>query len=169
MAVSASEGISLLTSQPSLLTTLHENIRAFRLILDATATVCPIQIPSHPASAIVHIQYRPNAPATLQVPTATSHKLSLSPSKQSNPSSLAPRDAQEFDIELEDKLLQDVVDEALSQGVLITRAKRLRGQEPAEPRPSIRIAITAALTKKEIEKAGSVVRSALVKVLGKRR
>lgn len=62
-----------------------------------------------------------------------------------------------------------MVDETLAQGVMITRAKRLRGQELIEPRPSIRLAMTSALTKKETEKAVNVVKTALVKVLGKKR
>ena len=70
---------------------------------------------------------------------------------------------------MEERILQDVVEEALSQGVLITRAKRLRGQELIEPRPSIRLAMTSALTKKDTEKALNVVKAALVKILGKRR
>jgi len=65
--------------------------------------------------------------------------------------------------------LQDVVDECLGQGVMVTRAKRLRGQEMVEARPSIRLALTSALSKKETEKAVGVVKAALVKVLGKRR
>lgn len=65
--------------------------------------------------------------------------------------------------------MQEVVDEALAQGVLITRAKRLRGQEVVEPRPTIKLAVTAALSKKETEKAAQVIKNALVKVLGKRK
>ncbi len=70
------------------------------------------------------------------------------------------------EINLEEKLLQDVVDDALSQGVLITRASRLRGQEVFEPVPSLKIMVSAAFTKKEMEKAAGVVKGSLVKVLG---
>ncbi len=164
LAVSASEAIAELTSKPSMLTALHENIRAFRLVLDAAATVCPIRIPSHPASAIIHIQCKPQAPNALSPHSATQRL-----GKPSNPSSPTSSNPAEFDVEAEERLLQDVVEEALSQGVLITRARRLRGQEPNEPRPSIRIAMTAELGKKEVEKAASVIRAALVKVLGKRK
>lgn len=80
-----------------------------------------------------------------------------------------PRDSPQFDIDLEERLLQDVVEEALAQGVMITRAKRLHGQELIEVRPSIRLAVTAALTRKECEKAANAVKAACVKVLGKRR
>ncbi len=69
-------------------------------------------------------------------------------------------------LELEEKLLQDVVDDALSQGVMITRASRLRGQETFEPAPSLKIMISSAFTKKEVEKAGGVVKASLTKCLG---
>lgn len=83
--------------------------------------------------------------------------------------SILPRDGQDFDIEEEERLLQTVVDEALSQGVMIMKAKRLRGMEMVQPKPSIRLALTSALTRKETEKAVGVIKSSLTKVLGKRR
>lgn len=66
-------------------------------------------------------------------------------------------------------MLQDIVDEALAQGVMITRAKRLKGQEMTRVRPSVRLAVSAALSRKDCEKAASVVKAAFVKVVGKRR
>ncbi|RDB17195.1 Serine palmitoyltransferase 1 [Hypsizygus marmoreus] len=163
LSVSASEGINILRSTPSILTTLQENIRAARAILDR---VDCITIPSHPASPIIHIYVR-SAPTTSLHPSAAAH----SPTKPSNPASVLPRDAAnwDWDVETEERVLQDVVEEALAQGVMITKAKRLRGQEAVEPRPSIRLALTSALTKKETEKAVGVVKTALVKVLGRRR
>ena len=61
-------------------------------------------------------------------------------------------------------MLQDIVDEVLAQGVWITRARRLRGQELVEVWPSIRLAVTAALSRKECERAAAVTR-----VLAKRK
>jgi serine palmitoyltransferase len=69
-------------------------------------------------------------------------------------------------IEQEERLLQDVVDDALGQGVLVTRAARLRGQETFEPAPSLKIMVSAAFTRKEMEKVASVLRASLTKVLG---
>lgn len=149
LAVSASEGINILRNTPSILSTLQENARAIRAILER---VDCITIPSHAASPIIHIYVR------AQPPTAASK--SLSPSKS------APL---AFDIEVEERLLQDIVDEALAQGVWITRARRLRGQEVFEARPSIRIAVTSALSRKECERAAGVVKAAAVKVLTKRK
>ncbi|KAF8067622.1 serine palmitoyltransferase [Lyophyllum atratum] len=164
LSVSASEGINILRSTPSILSTLQENIRAARAVLDR---VDCINVPSHPASPIIHIYIRPTSSSSLHPASAT-----LPPaSKPSNPNSPLPRDAAtwDWDVETEEKLLQDVVEEALVQGVMITKAKRLRGQEAVEARPSIRLAMTSALTKKETEKAVGVVKNALIKVLGRRR
>ncbi|EJF56701.1 serine palmitoyltransferase [Dichomitus squalens LYAD-421 SS1] len=164
LTVAASEGINVLRNSPSILTTLQENVRAVRAILDR---VDCIHIPSHPASAVIHLQIRW---PTLQVPSAmTATPSSSSKSSRSNPLLVKPRDPPQFNVELEERLLQEVVDEALAQGVLITRAKRLRGQELIEVRPSVRLAVTAALSRKDCEKAAAVVKAAFVKVVGKRR
>jgi serine palmitoyltransferase len=50
--------------------------------------------------------------------------------------------------------------------VLITRARRLRGQEIFEPEPSLKVCISSAFSRKEIEKAAKGLREALVKVCG---
>ena len=50
-----------------------------------------------------------------------------------------------FDIAGEERLLQDIVDEALAQGV--TRALQMRGQELVELQSSIHLAVTTALSK----------------------
>ncbi|KAI0827472.1 serine palmitoyltransferase [Trametes gibbosa] len=159
MTVAASEGINILRNTPSILSTLHENVRAVRAILDR---VDCITIPSHPASAVIHLQVRWQ---TLQLPSSAP----APPAKLSNPLSAKSRDEPQFNIQLEEKLLQDIVEEALTQGVMVTRAKRLRGQELTEVRPSIRLALTAALSKKDCEKAANVIKAAFVKVVGKRR
>lgn len=149
LAASASEGINILRNTPSILSTLQENIRAIRTVLER---VDCITIPSHAASPIIHIHVRTQQPLTLSAAT-----------KSANPTSLS------FDIATEERLLQDIVDEALTQGVWITRARRLRGQEVVEARPSIRLAVTAALSRKECERAAGVVKAAAVKVLTKRK
>lgn len=69
------------------------------------------------------------------------------------------------DIEHEERMLQDVVDEALAQGVLITRSARLRGQEN-EMTPTLKIMVSAAFTKKEMEKASTVLKTAITKHFG---
>jgi serine palmitoyltransferase len=60
----------------------------------------------------------------------------------------------------EERLLQKVVDEAIESGILVTRARRLRGQEIFEPEPSLKVCLSGALARKDVEKA------ALIKVCG---
>ncbi|KAI0293636.1 serine palmitoyltransferase [Multifurca ochricompacta] len=162
LAVSASEGINILRNTPSILSTLQENIRAIRTVLDR---VDYITISSHPVSPIIHIFV--HSPSTTSA--HTQHMLSNAPAKPSNPASPVPRDALSFDIVGEERVLQDIVDEALAQGVWITRARRLRGQEVVEARPCIRLAVTTALSRKECERAAGIIKAAAVKVLAKRK
>ncbi|KAH9164367.1 serine palmitoyltransferase [Lactarius sanguifluus] len=146
LAASASDGINILRNTPSILSTLQENVRAIRAVLDRVEA---ITIPSHAASPIIHIHLR----SAVAVSASTSAYV-----KPPDPAIPAPRDAPSFDIASEGRLLQDIVDEALAQGVWITRVWRLRGQELAEAPPSIRFAVTAALSRKECERAAAVVK-----------
>ena len=66
-------------------------------------------------------------------------------------------------------LLQDIVDELLAQGEWITRALRLRGQELVESRPRICFDVTAALSRKECERAAGFIKATITKVLTKRK
>ena len=132
----------------------HVNVRAIRAVVDR---VDAVTIPSHAASPIIHIQLRSATPP-------------LSASVKSvKPATPAPRDALSFDIAGEERLLQGIVDEALAQGVWTTRARRLRGQERVEARPSIRLAITVALSRKEYERVAGVIKAAVAKVIVKRK
>jgi serine palmitoyltransferase len=167
LAVSASEGINILRNTPSIFETLQENVCAARSILDRLDC---ISISSHPASPIIHIHVRQHSPSSLH-PSAA---LLISPPKHHSSSSHSATSAKdpvgrESDYDNEERLLQEVVEETLAQGVIVTRAKRLKGQEMTETRPSIRLAMTSALSKKETEKAVGVLKAALVKVLGKKR
>ncbi|KAH9060259.1 serine palmitoyltransferase [Lactarius vividus] len=54
-------------------------------------------------------------------------------------------------------------------GVWTTRARLLRGQELVEARPSMRLAVTAALSRKECERAAGVIKAAVAKMLTKRK
>ena len=160
LAVSSSEAINILRSTPSLLSALQDNVRIARSILDR---VDCITIPSHPASPLIHIQIRSPSASSL-LPEAATHR-------KPNPASPLAYDIKpDWDaIEAEERLLQEVVEEALSQGVMIMKAKRLRHQENSEAKPSLRLAMTSALSRKETEKAVGIVKAALIKVLSKRR
>ena len=130
-------------------------MRAICAVLDRIDSVT---ISSHAASPIIHIHLRTTTPL-----------LSVAALKSPNPATAASRDAPSFDIPGEERLLQDIVDEVLAQGVWITRARRLRGQELVESRPSIRLAVAAALSRKECERAAGVIKAAVTKVVTKRK
>ncbi|KAI9750184.1 MAG: hypothetical protein M4579_006579 [Chaenotheca gracillima] len=78
--------------------------------------------------------------------------------------------------EEQERLLQDCVDETLANGVLITR---LKGVPPAphttkrdrewQLQPALKVCVTNGLSKKEIEKAGVIIRHAITKIVSKRR
>ncbi|KAH8979857.1 hypothetical protein EDB86DRAFT_2982935, partial [Lactarius hatsudake] len=109
-----------------------------------------ITIPSHPTSPIIHTH----------LCSAPMRSASTSGSaKPPNPVTPAPRDAMSF----------NTTDEALTQGVWTMWAWRLRRQELVEARPSIRLAVTAALSRKECERAAGVIKAAVVKVVTKRK
>ncbi|KAJ8489032.1 hypothetical protein ONZ45_g13728 [Pleurotus djamor] len=194
LAVSATEAIQLLSSTPSILESLQENTRIARSILDK---VDGITIPSHPASPLIHIQLKdsfwrssvgsPEATPTkggllhpsaaLSAPALTINtRTSNSSSKQTFQSPISASQPSPSQIAFEEGILQEIVDEALAQGVFLTRAKRLRGQEVNEPKPSIKVSISGGnsgqggggLTKKEIEKACAVIKAAVAKVAAKR-
>jgi len=147
LSVAASEGINILRNTPSILATLQENVQAARALLDRLEC---ITIPSHPASPIIHI-YIKHKPLPKTADTENKNK---------------GNQQDDDEEEEEERLLQNVVDEVLVQGVMITKAKRLAGQEVVKSRPSIRLAMTSGLTRKETERAVGVIKNGLVKVLG---
>ena len=98
-------------------------------------------------------------------------------------------------IEDQEHLLQDVVDEVspgcvsfsfrasslqlfqtLANGVLITRLKSMPRPVNSTPKdvdwefqPALKVCITSGLSKKEIEKAGVIIRHAITKIINKRK
>ncbi|KAK9457026.1 pyridoxal phosphate-dependent transferase [Dipodascopsis uninucleata] len=70
-------------------------------------------------------------------------------------------------IDDEAKLLQDVVDECVNNGVLITRHKVIPSQTVFPTTPSLKICITTGLTKRETEKCAAVVKAGISKIISK--
>jgi serine palmitoyltransferase len=54
-------------------------------------------------------------------------------------------------------------------GVLIVRSHHIAAQEAFACQPDLRICVTSGHTKKEIEKAAIVIRTAISRVMSKRR
>lgn len=141
LATSGSEAISYLRNTPSVLTTLHDNVDTIRTVLEKTEGITLL---GHRASPIIHFYLRNSPQHLTATPPSPNH-------------------------EAEERVLQDIVDDALANGVLITRGKHLRSQEMIDPRPTIRIAATAALSKKDVEKATGIVKASIARVLARRR
>ncbi|KAG9310150.1 serine palmitoyltransferase [Chiua virens] len=141
LATSGSEAISYLQNTPSVLTALHDNVDTIRSVLEKTEGITVL---GHRASPIIHFCLRNSQQHLTVAPSAPSH-------------------------EAEERVLQDIVDDALANGVFITRGKHLRSQEMIDSRPTIRIAATAALSKKDVEKAAGIVKASIARVLVKRR
>ena len=68
-------------------------------------------------------------------------------------------------VEEEEKLLQDVVDAALKDGCLFTRAKYIASQERSGVPCSIRVCISAGHQKRDLERAGAVLRDCARKMI----
>ncbi|KAI1760912.1 aminotransferase class I and II [Hypoxylon sp. FL1150] len=70
----------------------------------------------------------------------------------------------------QERLLLEIVDEALANGVLVTRLKSIPligsiGTENVNIKPALKICITSGLSKKEVEKAGVTIRHAITKIM----
>ncbi|GAA5917275.1 hypothetical protein JCM5296_004841 [Sporobolomyces johnsonii] len=194
LAVSASEAISLLSTPLSSsdpahpLAQLPANVRALRQILDQIPT---IEIPSANMSPLIHLTIKPSVldkqraaqpmgrarshshvshpPPGAIVPGGGAGGISTSVAAGVHGQDAAAMAAMEAESaqQEQERLLQEIVDVCGENGVLLTTTKRTWAQELVEHRPSIRICVSAALTRKEVEKAGAVIKSAVGKVLGK--
>lgn len=76
----------------------------------------------------------------------------------------------------QEQLFQEVVDETLANGVLVTRLKSMPRAINAtskdigwELQPALKVCVTSGLSKKEIERAGITIRHAITKVVNRRR
>ncbi|KAH7085353.1 pyridoxal phosphate-dependent transferase [Paraphoma chrysanthemicola] len=145
LSTTASETISLLQEQPEILAGLRENVKAMRAQLD-------------PRSDWVRTDSAVDNPMML---------LTFKPEVI---------EAKKLSIEDQNQIFRDVVDECLANGVLITRLKAFPlglGVNPRDagwqPLPSLKVCVTSGLTKKETEKAGTVIRHAITKIVSRRK
>lgn len=190
LATTASEALAQLQSQPTLITNLQTNIMLFRQILNklepaplpesawsslASSSLSLLNAPSPSvsgadassgavtvsiagagtaASTIAANAIAPNKDAIIHIPShptsALVHIFLLNP-----PATM----------EAEERMLQEIVDECLNKhDVLITRARRLRGQEAFEPEPSLKVCISGAMSKKEVERCAKALKEVLIRV-----
>ncbi|CDR87314.1 related to LCB1-serine C-palmitoyltransferase subunit [Sporisorium scitamineum] len=182
LAVAASTALSYMVSQPSILTNLHDNVKAFRSVLDHVES---LRISSDPRSPLVHIQIRSKTDRHPDTPAEKFDKgknslavgdvsLTLANSNDKRIFAAGPLE-HDLSVDEQMRLLQAIVEDALEHGIFISRMKRLPSINPKvlevapESRPNIRVAVSTAFAKKEMEKAANVIKASAVKVLGKRR
>ncbi|KAJ9148567.1 Aminotransferase class I and II [Pleurostoma richardsiae] len=141
LAVTASETLNLLQSNPEILLQCRENIRALRAQLD-------------PRSDWVSCTSAPENPVILLVIKPDVIK------------------ARRLGLEAQERLLQECVDEALANGVLITRLKTQPISNSIGPKdggwqvqPALKVCVTSGLSRKDMEKAGVIIRHAITKVM----
>lgn len=140
-AVTASECLNLLQSNPEILAACRENVRLLRAQLD-------------PRSDWVSCSSAPENPVVLLV---------LKPEVVK---------ARRLSVEDQERLLQECVDEALANGVLVTRLKGGPVSNHAALKdgactvtPALKVCVTSGLSKKDVEKAGVTIRHAVTKVM----
>lgn len=141
LAVTASETVNLLQSNPDILAQCRENIRAMRTQLDPRSDW--VFCPSAPENPIMLLFLKPDVVKARKLAT----------------------DDQE-------RILMECVDEALANGVMITRLKTRPFQNAIRDKnsdwvaqPALKVCITTGLSKKDIEKAGTIIRHAVTKVM----
>ncbi|KAG5930571.1 hypothetical protein E4U42_006659 [Claviceps africana] len=141
LAMAASETVHLLQSNPDILTQCRENIKAMRSQLD-------------PRSDWVTCTSAPENPIMLLV---------------LKPEVIAMR---KLGLDDQERILLDCVDECLVNNILIAKLKTRPYAHAIGARdgkwfaqPALKICITSALSKKDIEKAGTVIRHAITRVM----
>ncbi|KAL2128241.1 hypothetical protein VTI74DRAFT_9455 [Chaetomium olivicolor] len=141
LAVTASESLNLLQSNPEILLQCRENIRLMKAQLDPRSdwVICT----SAPENPIMILTLKPEVVK-----------------------------ARRLTIEDQERLLQECVDEALANGVLITRLKGMPISQHASLKdgiypvtPALKVCVTSGLSKKDVEKAGVTIRHAITKVM----
>ncbi|KAL1953466.1 hypothetical protein VTO42DRAFT_2780 [Malbranchea cinnamomea] len=142
LSTTASEALALLQSNPKLITQLRENIRVMWSQLDPRSDW--VYCSSAPENPIILLLLKPEV--------VSSKRLTLDDQHQ---------------------IINDIVDECLANGVLITRVKSVPDDSMPKqlqpPPPALKICLTIGLTRKEVEKTGTIIRHAITKVMRQRR
>lgn len=161
LATTASEAVTLLQEQPSMVQSLRENIRTMWPQLDPRSDwVRCTSAPDNPVMLLVlkdqHIQER---------------ELSIADQEK-----LLQECVDEVSCTFDSSNLKNVADHAqtLANGVLIARLKQMPSalgvsqrdlQREWQPKPALKVCVTSGLSKKETEKAGIIIRHAITTVM----
>lgn len=178
LAVSASVGINRLQrggggGSDDVLARLRENVSTLRGTLDGIES---LYIPSAPESPLVHLQIRSRSD---RHPNTSLEKFEAARQvvapRDSNKSGALVDMSHDLAPEAQLQLLQAILDDCLEHGLFLILHRKLPSlkadvmERGVASRPSLRLAVTGGLTKKEMEKAAGIIRSAVLKVIGKRR
>lgn len=153
-ATTSSRCIDILKSDEgqSTILKLNENTSILRGILD---TVNGITISSAKTSPVIHI--RLNGDMTVAPVSNTPRQ--LIPPTPKTPSATTTVSS----VVVVENILQDIVDEAQANGVLIARQRHNWEQEVFEQIPAIRLGVSSGHTRAEVERAGNVIKAAIEK------
>ncbi|KAL7892812.1 pyridoxal phosphate-dependent transferase [Trichoderma sp. TUCIM 5745] len=143
LAMTTSESLKLLQSNPDILVQCRESIRVMRAQLDPRSdwVVCTSSVDN----PILLLVIKPEVV-----------------------------NAKRWTTDDQEKLLMECVEESLANGVMITRLKtRPYANAIAAPngwtlQPALKICVTSAISRKDIEKAGTTIRHAISKILQKK-
>ncbi|KAJ2777178.1 serine palmitoyltransferase component [Coemansia javaensis] len=143
LTVAAADAIQALETNPDeYLSALRENATLLRTLLKRIPN---LQVDGAATSPLIHIRLAPEALVRMRRTGGTWTKEDI------------------------DRVLIEMTEEAQKDGVLLTRATYVDEHERILPNPSIRICVSAAHTRKEIEKCASAVKSAVSRVTSKKR
>ncbi|WFC98898.1 serine C-palmitoyltransferase [Malassezia yamatoensis] len=161
VANGATTAMQLLSTQPQRLTSLHENVKAIRKVLQP---IDSIEIPSAEESALIHLTIRSKHQASSG---SQSNRLQVASKTEMVPHDLSKEEQQE--------LLRRILLTARNQGVMIVHERRLRCLQSDSAfaeyidRPSLRVSVTSEMNQGEVARAADILRASIVSVLGERR
>ncbi|KAJ2718834.1 serine palmitoyltransferase component [Coemansia sp. Benny D115] len=143
LTVAASDAIQALEASPdSYLVSMRENAVLLRTLLKR---IPGLQVDGDQESPLVHIRLTPETLVKMKRSGGAWTKTDI------------------------DRVLTELADEAQKDGVLLTRAMYVDEHERLLPNSSIRICVSAAHTRKDIEKCAHAVKSAISRVTSKKR
>ncbi|KAJ2343833.1 serine palmitoyltransferase component [Coemansia erecta] len=143
LTIAASDAIQALEVEPSnYLDNMRENTTLLRTLLKR---IPGLQVDGAAESPLIHIRLSPETLVRMKRSGGTWTKTDI------------------------DRVLIELSDEALKDGVLLMRATYVDEHERLLPNSSIRICVSSAHTRKEIEKCAHAIKSAVNRVTSKKR
>lgn len=183
LSTTASETISLLQEQPEILAGLRENVKAMRAQLDPRSDWVRTNSAAENPMLLLTLKNEVVEAKKLSVEDQNQifrdvvDEVRLPPYIPHNPPFPIPRlFFSTSAIWFEENDMLTFTFQCLANNVLITRLKPFPlglGVNPRDagwqPQPSLKVCVTSGLTRKETEKAGTVIRHAITKMISRRK